>query len=151
MLAVTLLTVSLALTACGSSPSSTGDDSIPRCRGGKTVPLGIEEVRRVLKEHGLPLHSEQRSDICSAADVRADLTNLGTSARREGLVGCTIREEPVYIGSERLREERAPGRVSFVIENVECSVYPHGDGGRANVVRVRQALRELARIARQRT
>jgi len=151
MLTVTLLTVSLALTACGSSPSSNRDDSIPRCRGGKTVPLAIDEIMRVLRKHGVQLVSEKRSALCFPADVRADLTNLETTARREGLVGCSIREEPIYISSERLREEHGPGRVTFYVQNIECSVYPKGEAGRANVVRVRQALRELAKIARERT
>jgi hypothetical protein len=83
--------------------------------------------------------------MCSAGGVMMEITNSGRTDA-ESFVSCSIRNRPIYGFSPKVRALISdPDKRVYVLANVECSVYPHGKGGAADVGSLREALESLRR------
>jgi hypothetical protein len=144
VLVAVLGAAAVAVSACGGSA-----DPFVRCKGLRTSPLTARVVAAALARHALRVTPVERSELCGR-DVMVVMDN-DASARQEGLLGCLLRSRPIYADAASLRRRDVPGyKTRFFLENVECSVYPRGSAGRANVRRLAAALAELKHDLRRR-
>jgi hypothetical protein len=130
------------------------DAAITPCVGGETGPLGEEAVSEALRAGGFSVFRDERG--CGGAeDIAIELTNLlfdgphenieehDEVTAREGHVLCSLRHRPIY-GTGTKIDRRADGRATrFVLENLECSIYPDGDHAEAQVRSLEEALHSL--------
>ena len=132
------------------------------CAGEPTRPLTAPEATRVLRRHGFTVRPEPADVICDAPDPDEDMpVSLSNSAvddtrlEREGHLLCGLRRGPIW-GWKLDEDLEAPpssplfsgDKATFSFANLECTLYPRGDRGRAQVRSIQQAVRELARLAR---
>jgi hypothetical protein len=136
----------VAAVGCAVLLSGCGDEKTAPslCRGGRTAPLTKQQVKAALLRHGIKLYEESDSELCSASDVRVDLTNYETTADQEGLIDCILRVAPIYAWPLAIQE--TPGyKIEYVLANSECSIYPKGSRGKEQARNLTAALSELER------
>jgi hypothetical protein len=144
-----LVALPLALAACdGAAVVAVGEE--PECSGAPASPLTTKRVLEELEDQGIGAFAEERSGMCVDDSVVASLTNITLdedTPAGEGNVFCTIHRARVYRND--LEEETDDGLLSlggetdFRLANVDCSVYPHGDGEDTQIARLRRAMEAL--------
>jgi hypothetical protein len=126
------------LTACGSVTNGGGDT----CVGGSTSPITIDALEKALSHQGLDLEARKRSALCGGGVGVADLENADAG----GPMSCLVRRRPIYAHPKRLRKrDSSYPKTEFLLANVECSIYPHGDSDLQRRASLEHALRELER------
>jgi hypothetical protein len=144
-----LLALPVALAACDGSAIVVADE-LPKCSGAAASPLTAKRVLEAVEEQGIDAFSEERSGTCRDDSVAASLTNVvldEDTPAGQGNVFCTVYRTTAYQGG--LEEDTDDGVLSlggetdFWLANVDCSVYPHGDGKDAQIARLRRAMEAL--------
>jgi hypothetical protein len=136
-----VIPVLLPVSSCGSQPAD------PRCKGGTTAPISIAALQAALTAERVDgMRLAKSSLFCGDPDIPAYVSNYDTSSKRLGLTACIVRKTPIYSDVQALKTKGAirDGKVRFFLQNVECSVYPHGNRGAQQARRVRVALLRLA-------
>jgi hypothetical protein len=137
--AVVIVATVGGLTACSNSVST----SQPRCIGGSSTPISANALAKALSQQGLLLEAQKRSPLCGADRV-ADLRKQGDANR--GLVACLVRRRPIYAHPKRLRRrDSSYPKTQFLLANVECTIYPHGNTDLRRRASLEHALRDLER------
>ncbi len=81
-------------------------------------------MEAALLRHGIKLHEERDSDLCSASGVRVILTNYDPAAD-QGFIDCALREAPISTGPLAKKETPAD-QIEYSLANSECSLYLRG-------------------------
>jgi hypothetical protein len=117
----------------------------PVCKGGPSRPFTVKEVLSALRRAHVESIYSAKTDILCRGDIVAYVTNYRTIANSVGLIGCAVRKATIYDGVEKLKTKgrASDGKVRYYLENVDCSVYPHGAPGLKQARRVRKAFLDL--------
>jgi hypothetical protein len=147
------------------------DEPSQACLGEATSPLTAAELTRTLRRHGFTVYPDPRDAICDtpvAERMPVSVSNVffqgphenieahNEVTEREGHVSCGLRRGPIW-GWKLEEDLEAPpaspifsgDKAEFSFANLECTLYPDGEGGDDQVRRLQRAVQELVRLARQ--
>jgi hypothetical protein len=163
MRAAVLILLAVLATGCGGVPAPATEEQDTSCAGEPTKPIAARTLKRVLARHDIHVRLYYEGVICGGSigspeeEMPVQLSNDHDEAamEREGTVYCGLRRGPIW-GGKLEQDLDAPAsspifsgeKAEFSVANVECSIYPDGDGSGRQVRNMVAAMKETARLAR---